>query len=310
VTLGRPTARFASAGTARLAVVARTATETNVRLLEAAGRLGHDAVLVQPEEAAALLGRDDLALGRLDVLPSLDGPEPGLESLRALEHQGIAVANRAGALLAAHDKLVTALRLAGASLPHPRTAHVGDDVEVEFELPVVVKPRFGSWGSDVTLCRTRASLRRCLRSLRLRPWFQQQGALVQELVDAGGRDLRIVVAGGEVVGAIQRIAAPGEWRTNVALGGTREPVEPPLAACYLAQRAAEAIGADFVGVDLLPDGQGGYVVIELNGAVDFTDEYALGGQDVFARAVGVLAARYARKHEEAPNEETATTGVA
>lgn len=304
VTLGRPPAQPATGtGTARFAIVARNATETNLRLLEAAGRLGYEAVLVEPEAAAATLGRNDIALGRLDVLPSLDGPEPGLEALRVLEHHGVAVVNRAGALLAAHDKLVTALRLASSSLPHPRTAHVGDDVEIDFDLPVVVKPRFGSWGADVTLCRTRASLRRCLRSLRLRPWFQQQGAIVQELVDAGARDLRLLVADGAIIGAVERVAAPGEWRTNIALGGTRRPVEPPAAASYLATRAAAAIGADLVGVDLLPDGQGGHVVLELNGAVDFTQEYALDGQDVFARAIGVLTARYARRHEETTSQE-------
>ena len=94
----------------------------------------------------------------------------------------------------------------------------------------------------------------------------------------------MIVSDGEVVGAVERVSAPGEWRTNVALGGTRRPAEPPPAACELAVHAAAAVGGDLVGVDLLPD-TNGWRVIEINGAVDFTDDYALDGRDVFARAV-------------------------
>jgi glutathione synthase/RimK-type ligase-like ATP-grasp enzyme len=68
----------------------------------------------------------------------------------------------------------------------------------------------------------------------------------------------------------------------------------------LALGAAEAIGADLVGVDLLPDGESGWVVVELNGAADFTRAYDLGGRDVFARAVRTVA-RYARS--DAKEEE-------
>ena len=48
-------------------------------------------------------------------------------------------------------------------------------------------------------------------------------------------------------------AAPGEWRTNVSLGGRLEPVDPPEEALRLAVAAIAAIGIDFAGVDLLPD---------------------------------------------------------
>ena len=104
-----------------------------------------------------------------------------------------------------------------------------------------------------------------------------------------GYDLRILVAAGRVVGAVFRIAAPGEWRTNVALGAVRRQVaDPPSEASALAVAAARATGASLVGVDLLPDGQGGWIVVELNGAVEFTDEYAAWG-DVFVETAAELA---------------------
>jgi glutathione synthase/RimK-type ligase-like ATP-grasp enzyme len=95
------------------------------------------------------------------------------------------------------------------------------------------------------------------------------------------------------------VASDGEWRTNVALGGRRVPVDPPLEARLLAVAAAHSVGATLAGVDLLPDGSGGFVVLEVNGAVDFTEEYSLDGEAVFERVVkAVLAAGYAQGDEE------------
>ena len=65
-----------------------------------------------------------------------------------------------------------------------------------------------------------------------------------------------------------------------------EPPDPPADACALARSAAAAFGADLVGVDLLPNRDGSYSVIELNGAVEFTDLY---GDDVFGRVAELLA---------------------
>lgn len=283
----------------RVAVVAQRITPTNRRLVEAACERGEDARLLTPLEATRWLRPGDVALGRLDVLPTLDGVEPGLEALRRLAARAVDVRNGAATLLDAHDKLATALRLGAAGVTHPRTAHVDEHGQPDLELPVVVKPRFGSWGRDVTVCRSRFGLRRALRQLHSRPWFRRQGALVQELVPPRGHDLRVLVARGEVVGAIQRVAAHGEWRTNVALGGERRSASPPPDARSLAVRAARAIGGDLVGIDLLPDGHGGWVVLEVNGAVDFTGEYGLDGDNVFERAIdALLGPRYARRYGE------------
>jgi [lysine-biosynthesis-protein LysW]---L-2-aminoadipate ligase len=268
-----------------LAVVAHRRHGTNARLAE------HGAVLLSPRAALRTLTVGDVAVARLDVRRTLDGIEPGLWTLRRLEQLGVHVLNAPDALLAMHDKLLTAIRLRHVNVPHPRSAylHVGAAAR-SIELPAVIKPRFGSWGRQVHLCSTRAQLRRCLRALHDETWFREQGALVQELVPPTGCDLRVLVAGGEVVGAIERVAAPGEWRTNVALGGTRRPAIPGSRARALALAAAAAVGADLTGVDLLRTGRS-YVVLELNGAVDFTAEYSFDGEDVFERVAETLARR-------------------
>ena len=263
-------------------VVAARSTLTNDLLVGALHERGVPARVLRPAEVNALARAGDVVLGRLDVRRTLDGVDDGVWELRRVERSGVRVLNPAPSLLACHDKLQTLLRLGRSGIPQPRTAHVdagGHRIHVEF--PVVVKPRFGSWGRDVFLCESDTELRRCLRRLRMRTWFRRQGALVQAFVPPLGFDLRLVVAGGRVVGAVKRVAASGEWRTNVALGGRRKSVTPSTDACALATAAAVAVGGDLVGVDLLPLLGGGYVVLEVNGAVDFTREYSLAGDDVF-----------------------------
>jgi RimK family alpha-L-glutamate ligase len=266
-----------------LAIVANRPNGTNAALAERAG-----GPVLSPRAALRILRPGDTALGRLDVRHTLDGVEPGLWTLGRLVGRGVDVLNPPDALLGMHDKLITALRLRRAGIAHPLTGYVPPGATTcDLEPPVVVKPRFGSWGRHVELCRTEPELRRYLRSLRAQPWFRKQGALVQELVPPRGHDLRVLVAAGEVVGAIERVAAEGEWRTNIALGGHRRRVVPDAKAQALALSAAAAVGADLAGVDLLPRGRSGYVVLELNGAADFTLEYSLDG-DVFQAVVDAI----------------------
>src|SRR5581483_2762319 len=120
-------------------VIAGRLTPTNAALREAAERLGVACRLLPPEIAAARARPRDLILGRVDVRPSLDGPEPGLDALRRLEEAGLRVLNTAASLLAAHDKLETARVLEVHGVPHPATVHVqpGGEPELWFAPPYV-----------------------------------------------------------------------------------------------------------------------------------------------------------------------------
>lgn len=268
-------------------------TRTNLDLAFSWRARGVDARVLWAYEALLVLEPGDVAIARLDVLPTLDGVEPGLELVGELERRGVRVLNRAPALLAAHDKLLTRDRLLAAGLPHPRTAHVvpgrrPDDPE----LPCVLKPRFGSWGQDVLRCRTREELECALELVATRPWFRKHGAIAQELVQPVDADLRLVVAGDRVVAAGRRAAGAGEWRTNVTLGGTVVRAELPAGTEELALAAARALGIDLVGVDLLPVDEG-WTILELNGAVDYDRRYALPGLDPYGEILAGLGIPHA-----------------
>src|SRR5918996_1062284 len=230
----------------RLALIACRLTDTNDALSRATGSGGAWATMT-PGWALAELRPGDAAVGRLDVLPTLDGMDDGLWALGALSARGVVVLNDPSALLGSHDKLLTARLLRRRGLPHPRTQLVREGRPLPVvDREVVLKPRFGSWGREVTRCAGSAELAAAVERVRDTSWFRRHGVLVQDLVRPQGYDLRILVA------------------------------------------AAWATGGSLVGVDLLPDARGGWTVIEVNGAVEFTREYAPWG-DVFADTALALA---------------------
>jgi [lysine-biosynthesis-protein LysW]--L-2-aminoadipate ligase len=278
----------------KLAVVAHRRSPTNEALAAAARACGLDAEVMAPRRALGLLEPGDVALGRLDIREGLDGIESGTGELERLAAEGVDVLNPPGALVAAHDKLLTARVLRLAGLPHPHTTLLAPALPAAVpELPLVLKPRFGSWGRDVELCETAEELEDALARAQGHHWFRMHGALAQELVDPHGWDLRVIVAGGRVVGSARRVALPGEWRTNVALGANVEPADAPALARTLALAAVEAVGADLAGVDLLPT-RNGFVVLEVNGAVDFRPLYAPAG-DIFSDTVAALLGAVLRR---------------
>jgi len=300
------------AGRRMLALIANGLTPTNEALLHAFARQGFAPRLVAPDRAARLDPRRWFALARLDVRATLDGIESGFFALRRAEDAGLTLLNQTRHLHACHDKLTTAFRLTEAGVAHPRTALVdGESALPSFTGPVVVKPRFGGGGEDVALCADRPELLRQLRSVGRRAWFARHGALVQPYVESGGRDLHLVVAAGKVVGAVERRALPGEWRTGPAPGGGPvRPVTPSPEATALALAAARAVGGDLVGVEILPTGDGP-VVLELNAAVDVDAAYSFGSTDVFdlaARRLSALATLRAATRRRAPGK--AGTAVA
>jgi gamma-F420-2:alpha-L-glutamate ligase len=241
--------------------------------------------VLDPLEALRLLHPGDVALGRLDVRRTLDGVERGLSELVELERRGVRVLNRPEALLAGHDKLLNARLLESGLVPTPWTRFLGDDwSELASRLPLVIKPRFGSWGADVFRVDKIHELNRLARELAGRPWLARGGAIAQELIPPIGFDLRVLVAHGVVVGAVRRRTKAGEWRTNVSCGAQRiaETVEPRAA-----RMALQAVGMtclELAVADVMPLPGGGFCVLEVNAAPDFGLEYN-SGENVFAAAV-------------------------
>ena len=87
-------------------------------------------------------------------------------------------------------------------------------------------------------------------------------AYVQEYLPID-RDIRIVIIGKKVIHAYWRIAPSGEFRSNIAVGGTVSLDTVPLEALNLAAHTARACRWDDVGIDIcFHDGE--FFVLEAN----------------------------------------------
>jgi ribosomal protein S6--L-glutamate ligase len=185
--------------------------------------------------------------------------------LHALVQAGVVVWNAPAAIERCVDKSMTSLLLARAGLPTPDTFVVSSR-EAAAEIvrrearpgrPLVLKPLFGSQGKGLRLVATPDALPD--------PEDVSRVYYLQRLVErrqAAWRDYRIFVCAGEAVAGM--IREGDTWITNVHQGGRPHPWAVPAAAAELATAAAAAVDVDYAGVDLIDDGGGGYLVLEVN----------------------------------------------
>jgi RimK family alpha-L-glutamate ligase len=263
---------------------ARTGWHTDELVRALTGR-GHTGVVLPYEGLRARLGTErsvsgnlssegtsildaDAVLARIIPSGSLEQIIFRVDALHWIEERGVAVMNSPRAIERAVDKFYTTALLQEAGLPTPETV-VCEGLDEAMPAVramladggyVIVKPIFGSMGHGLVRLSDPDVAFRVLRSLdQVRTVFYLQRA-----IDHGGRDIRAFVVGGRVLGAIERWAVEGDWRTNVARGGSARAFELPSEWQRLALAAAAAVGADYAGVDLLPSRDGGVFVLEVN----------------------------------------------
>ena len=217
----------------------------------------------------------------------------GRALVAALEAGGVACQPGSRGLSFGVDKLGTALALKEAGLPCPASVALepGDGLErirKTVGFPLVVKPLAGRQGQHVRLCRGAEEFAAIIARYGAR-----RRLLAQAFVStSAGRDLRILVAGGHVVAAMLREAPPGEFRSNVALGGRATAVFAPSAAVRLALEAMKTLELEIAAVDFL-FGAEGLTICEVNVAPGFEALEAVTGQNIAGAMIGLLGDRQA-----------------
>jgi RimK family alpha-L-glutamate ligase len=186
-----------------------------------------------------------------------------MDALACIQEAGCLVVNPPKSLEVAIDKYLALARVAAAGLPVPETftcQSADDAMEALNSLggDVVVKPLFGGEGRGI------ARLSDPALALRAFKMLESLGAVIylQPFIDHGGFDTRVLVIGEQLLA--MRRSNPRDWRTNISQGASAEAVSLDDGQREMAFRAAQAVGAPLVGVDLLQDQSGRLYVLEVN----------------------------------------------
>ncbi|MDE1854394.1 MAG: RimK family alpha-L-glutamate ligase, partial [Thaumarchaeota archaeon] len=187
---------------------------------------------------------------------------------QAMEGSGLRVINSRSVAEVCGNKLSTSIALANAGVPTPRTylalsSEAAEAAAEELGYPMVLKPFIGSWGRMVTVVRDKATLQALIEYKEELASPIEHMYYLQEYIQRPPRDIRAIVAGESIIACVHRYAPAGEWRTNVARGGTSKAFKPDEELKETVLKAAKAVGGGILGVDAMESGSG-YVVHEVN----------------------------------------------
>ena len=216
----------------------------------------------------------------------------GLYITRIFEAHGVPVVNTAQVAERCGDKYVTSQILATNSLPTPRVLMAFDDESAlqaadALGYPCVLKPVVGSWGRLLAKVDNHETAQTIIEH-KSTLGVNHQVFYIQEYIHKPGRDIRAFVIGDECICAIYRTSAG--WITNTARGGvaTNCPVTPEIAD--LCRRAAHAIGAGLLDLDLF-ETDSGYSINEINHTMEFRNSIATTGVDIPGRMIDYVLAQ-------------------
>ncbi|MBU1976241.1 MAG: RimK family alpha-L-glutamate ligase [Nanoarchaeota archaeon] len=164
-----------------------------------------------------------------------------------------------------HDKLLTQLVLARHGIPTPKTwlnptPESARKLLENANYPLIMKFPQGTQGKGVMFAESYAAASSILDVLS----SLNQPFIIQEYIETGSSDLRLIVIGDKVVAGMKRTASIKEKRANIHAGGRADPFEPDEYLKKIAVDTAKVLGCEICGVDVLLSGARGPLVIEAN----------------------------------------------
>ena len=217
----------------------------------------------------------------------------GLAVVRQFQEMDVFCANTAHGIGNSRDKLRSLQILSRHHIGIPRTTFVRDKKDVLPAIervggaPVVIKLIEGTQGIGVLLAESVSAAESIIELLQ----SQKQNVLIQKFVaESKGKDIRAFVVGDRVVAAMRRTAQGQEFRSNVHRGGTAEAVELTDEYKETAVRAAQILGLQVAGVDML-EGATGPQIMEVNSSPGLEGIETSTGLDVAGAVIDYISAQ-------------------
>jgi ribosomal protein S6--L-glutamate ligase len=262
------------------------------RLIEAAESRGHEVRVLDVLRCYMNITSDRPSihykgeeLGEFDaVIPRIGASVTfyGTAVLRQFEMMGVYPLNESVAISRSRDKLrsLQLLSRKGIGLPVSGFANRPDDINDLIKMvggaPLVIKLLQGTQGIGVVLAETKSAAKSVIESFL----GLKASVLVQQFIkEAGGADIRCFVVGEKVVAAMKRQGAEGEFRSNIHRGGSASLVTITAEERKTALRAANTMGLNVCGVDILR-AERGPVVMEVNSSPGLEGIETATGKDI------------------------------
>ncbi len=226
----------------------------------------------------------------------------GAAVVRQFELMGALSANSASSISRSRDKL-RALQLIGNSgveMPVTGYVHLSRDIESVLktvgEPPYVIKLLEGTQGRGVVLTETMEAAISAIETMKK----IDANILIQEFIrESKGEDIRAIVVGDKVVASMKRKAKPGEFRSNVHLGGSVENYELNEQEKESAIKAAKVLGLSVAGVDLIQSNRGP-LVLEVNSSPGLEGIEKASGIDVADKIIEYLEDEHSNRDKSKP----------
>jgi ribosomal protein S6--L-glutamate ligase len=250
---------------------------SNKRIMEAGEMRGHEMHFLNIKECYMKLDADkpEIHYRGGKVLDNFDAVIPrirpsitfyGCALTRQFEAMKVYCLNSAAAITQSRDKLFSLQLLLRNGVDIPTTGFANSPLDTDDLIkmvggsPLIVKLLEGTQGKGVVLAETKKAAESVINAFK----SLNANILVQEFIkEANGKDLRLFVVDGKVVAAIQREAAPGEFRANIHMGGTASIVKPTTDEKRIAIKAAKAMDLRVAGVDIIRSAKGP-LLLEVN----------------------------------------------
>ncbi|MHC9084892.1 30S ribosomal protein S6--L-glutamate ligase [Luteimonas sp. RIT-PG2_3] len=290
----------------KLAILSRNSKLYSTRkLVEAARHRDHSVRILDPLRCYMRISSEGFAMhykgkpidGYDAVIPRIGSSitRYGNAVLHQFELMGSYTPNPSASVAIARDKLRCHQILASRGIGMPVTVF-GDNPDDTIDLlsmlgppPHVIKLNEGTQGNGVMLTEKPSASRSVVETLR----GLYASFLVQEFVaEAEGADLRCLVVGDRVVASMRRQAAAGDFRSNLHRGGSAEAVDASQDERDVAVRAAQAVGLNIAGVDLIR-AERGPLVLEVNASPGLEGIEAATGVDVAGEMLDFVTAQVA-----------------